>query len=94
MKTLPTDVAAYRQTPEFTESTVPAGLLGAHTTKPSVWGRIRVIEGSLLYRILEPVVEELLLEPGVDGIVEPGVAHQVEMRGPARFFVEFLRQPA
>ncbi len=91
MKTLPDDVAAYHQTPEFTESTVPAGLLGAHTTKSGVWGRIRVIEGSLWYRILEPVVEEVLLEPGVDGIVQPGVEHQVETCGPTRFFVEFLR---
>ena len=91
MKSLPRDVAVYRQTPEFTESSIPAGLLRSHTTKAGVWGRIRVLEGSLLYRILEPVVEELLLEPGVDGIVQPGIEHQVEACGPTRFFVEFMR---
>ena len=91
MKSLPDDVAPYRQSPEFSESTVPAGLLGAHTTKAGVWGRIRVLEGSLLYRVLEPVVEEWLLRPGVDGIVEPGIEHQVEVCGPTRFLVEFLR---
>ncbi len=91
MKTLPDDVVAYHQTPEFSESTIPSGLLGAHTTKAGVWGRIRVLEGSLLYRILEPVVEERLLEPGVDGIVQPTVEHQVEVCGPTRFIVEFLR---
>ena len=91
MKSLPPDVAPYRQTQEFTDSDVPAGLLREHTTKAGVWGRIRVIEGSLRYRILEPVVEEMLLEPGIDGIVEPQVRHQVEPCGPTRFFVEFLR---
>ena len=91
MKSLPDDVTTYQRTPEFSESSIPAGLLGVHTTKAGVWGRIRVLEGSLVYRILEPVVEELLLEPGVDGIVQPGVEHQVEARGPTRFFVEFLR---
>ena len=91
MKSLPDDVALYRQTQEFTESNVPTGLLRAHTTKAGVWGRIRVLEGSLRYRILEPEVEEIMLEPGVDGIVEPRVQHQVEPFGPTRFFVEFLR---
>ena len=91
MKTLPVDVAAYHRTPEFSESSIPAGLLGSHRTKAGVWGRIRVLEGSLRYRILEPVVEELLLEPGVDGIVQPGIEHQVEACGPTRCFVEFLR---
>jgi tellurite resistance-related uncharacterized protein len=91
MKSLPEGVAVYRQTPEFSESTVPRGLLGAHTTKAGVWGRIRVLEGALLYRILEPVPEERRLEPGIDGIVEPGVEHQVEVSGPTRFIVEFLR---
>ena len=91
MKTLPDHVAVYQQTSEFSESTVPAGLLATHTTKTGVWGRIRVLEGSLVYRVLEPVAEQWLLAPGVDGIVEPGVEHQVEVCGPARFFVEFLR---
>ena len=91
MKSLPNDVALYRRTQEFTESNIPTGLLRAHTTKVGVWGRIRVLEGSLRYRILEPEVEEMLLEPGVDGIIEPRVQHQVEARGPTRFFVEFWR---
>ncbi len=91
MKSLPDDVVPYRRTQEFTESTIPTGLLRAHTTKAGVWGRIRVLEGSLRYRILEPQIEEMLLEPGVDGIIEPRVRHQVEACGPARFWVEFAR---
>ncbi len=91
MKQLPDHVTQYRSTPEFTEATLPGGLRGAHRTRPGVWGRIRVLEGELLYRILEPIPEELLLTPERPGVVEPAVAHQVEPRGPVRFRVEFLR---
>ena len=91
MKRLPDDGSAYRRTPEFTEATVPAGLLRRHSTKSGVWGRIVVQEGVLRYRILEPQVEEHRLRQGHDGVVEPAVAHEVEPLGPVRFFVEFLR---
>jgi tellurite resistance-related uncharacterized protein len=92
MKSLPEDVRAYRSTGEFSESTIPSGLLRAHTTKRDVWGRIRVLSGSLRYRILEPSEQEFLLSPDLDGIVEPEVRHLVEPCGPTRFFVEFLRR--
>ena len=91
MKSLPDDVRAYKRTPEFTETTVPAGLERRHNTKAGVWARIHVLEGRMTYRILEPEIEEHVLEPGRDGIVEPEIHHQVEMTEPVRFFVEFLR---
>src|SRR5690606_311089 len=58
MKTLPDAVRPYRRTPVFTEATVPAALLRAHTTKAGTWGRILVLEGRLRYRILSPRSEE------------------------------------
>ena len=91
MKALPTDVVAYKRTPEVHEDTIPAALRHAHDTKAGTWGRIVVLEGELLYRILEPAVEETWLRPGVDGVVEPTVRHEVEAPGPVRFYVEFLR---
>ena len=91
MKTLPTDVSAYQRTPEFTETTCPPGLEKRHNTKAGVWARITVLEGRLRYRILEPAIEEHVLEPGRPGIIEPQVDHQVELNEPVRFFVEFLR---
>ena len=91
MKSLPSNAVAYQNTKEFTETSVPAGLLRRHNTKAGTWGRIHVLEGELLYRILEPEVEEILLSPGRNGIVEPEVYHEVEPRGSVRFFVEFLR---
>ena len=93
MKTLPRDAVAYQRTPEFDETSLPAGLRRRHTTKPGVWGRIRVLEGSLRYRILEPALEECVLSPSRPGVVEPGVPHEVEPIGAVRFFVEFLRRP-
>ena len=91
MKPLPPKAVSYQRTREFTQSTVPAGLLRRHTTKPGVWGCIQVLEGSLRYRILEPTLEEHVLTQEQPGVVEPEVPHEVEPLGPVRFFVEFLR---
>ena len=90
MKTLPEHVVAYKRTPEFDESTVPAGLLNHHQTKASVWGKIVVLEGCLLYRIHEPE-EEIRLDKNTYGIVEPEVLHQVKPLGKVSFYVEFYR---
>ena len=92
MKSIPSHVEAYQKTPEFTESTVPPGLEKRHNTKAGVWARICVLEGKMIYRILEPFEEEHTLVPGRDGVVEPQVDHQVQMDESVRFFVEFLRE--
>jgi tellurite resistance-related uncharacterized protein len=91
VKTLPPDATSYRRTAEFSETTVPAGLLRRHTTRPGVWGRICVLEGTLRYRILEPRLEEQVLSAERPGIVEPEVPHEIEPLGAVRFYVEFLR---
>lgn len=91
MKALPPSATAYKQTPVFDEHSVPAGLLSSHSTKVGVWGRIVVLEGTLLYRILEPAIEEIELGPEQAGIVEPQILHEVVPRPGVRFFVEFHR---
>lgn len=91
MKQLPDHVVAYKRTPEFTERTVPAGLLHEHQTKASVWGTIVVLEGRLQYTINEPETEVVVLEPGHVGVVEPQVRHEVKPLGSVRFYVEFHR---
>ncbi len=91
MKTLPSSVEPYSQTKVFDQFTVPAGLLKSHNTKAGVWGKIIVLEGELTYRILEPVVEEILLTPTVAGVVEPTIRHEVIPAPNVRFYVEFLR---
>ena len=88
---LPLGCEAYRSTPVFTEATVPPGLLRSHRTAPGTWGLIHVLEGRLLYRVLEPLSERILDPSGAPGLVEPGVPHEVAPLGPVRFQVEFYR---
>lgn len=92
---LPADAQPYARTAEFTEATVPAGLLRAHTTKAGAWALIRVLEGQLAYRITDPrrPQSETVLTPETSpGVVEPTILHEVEPRGAVRFFVEFHRR--
>jgi tellurite resistance-related uncharacterized protein len=91
---LPADVRAYKRTATFSETTVPAGLLRAHTTKEGAWGLIHVLEGRLAYRVTDPrrAPSEKILTPETEpGVVEPTVLHEVEPLGPVRFYVEFHR---
>jgi tellurite resistance-related uncharacterized protein len=88
MPGLPEDVERYKQTRVFDEDIVPTALLHDHKTKAGTWGRIVVSEGRLLYTVGD---ESWTLRPGVDGIIEPGVAHKVTPQGAVRFHVEFLK---
>ena len=92
MHELPAGLTVTKRTPVFDEATTPAGLLRDHTTKPGVWARIRVLEGELGFRTLGPAPEEHLLTPTRPGIVPPELPHEVALRGPVRFCVEFLRE--
>jgi tellurite resistance-related uncharacterized protein len=87
--TLPAGLTAYKQTPTFDQDSLPAGLRREHRTKAGVWALIHVVEGSLLYRILDPASEEILTV-GTPGIVVPEQLHEVEPLGPMRMFVEFF----
>jgi tellurite resistance-related uncharacterized protein len=78
----------YKRTAIFDENTLPAALRREHRTKPGVWGVIRVLEGRLRYRVLEPA-SEAILEPGKPGFVMPDEPHLVESLGPMRMQVEF-----
>ncbi len=91
MKDFPQDVTAYKKTPEFTEISVPQGLLNDHSTKEGVWGKIVVLEGELEYTIQEPTVEVVTLTPNLNGVVEPTVKHHVKPLGSVIFYVEFYR---
>ena len=88
---LPDYVKPYKQTPVFTETTIPDGLLNIHQTKAHVWGKIVVLEGELLYRCLEPDISEELLSADHAGIVEPACKHQVMPQGNVKFYVEFYQ---
>ncbi|MRW83004.1 DUF1971 domain-containing protein [Pseudoduganella sp. FT26W] len=93
MKTIPDTVTHYKSTTVFTQDTVPAAIQRGHTTAGDVWARIRILEGSLLYRITDPRVlaEEVLLTPDLPGVVEPQIEHEVQVVGPVRFQLDFHR---
>ena len=91
MKTLPAEVSKYATTPEFTEETIPGKLKKSHRTKHETWAKIVILEGTLRYRILEPVLEEVNLSRSNYGVVEPEVPHEVETIGKVRFYLEFYR---
>jgi tellurite resistance-related uncharacterized protein len=90
MRPLPEGLEPYRRTPDFTEATVPAGLLKDHKTKPGVWGVIHVTAGRLRYAIPSRN-EEVELHPGLNGIIEPEVLHKVMPFCAVTFYVEFWR---
>jgi tellurite methyltransferase len=92
MPVLPVEVEEYKRTPTFTAETVPSGLLSDHRTRAGVWARIVVSSGELEYSFGEPRRVFVLSAKRV-GIVIPEVPHQVSLRGPVSFHVEFLRAP-
>jgi tellurite resistance-related uncharacterized protein len=94
VNSIPPEIRPYLRTEEFTKESVPPGLDVPHNNKPGVWARICILDGTLVYRILEPSTEEHTLRPGADGVVEPQVDHQLLIEEPVRFFVEFLRLPS
>jgi tellurite resistance-related uncharacterized protein len=94
MKPFPDHLVPYKRTAEFMDTSVPSGLLHAHRTKEGVWGKIVILEGSLLYRILEPVREEIQLTPDRYGVVEPTITHEVVPQAGVRFYVEFYHEAA
>ena len=91
MRSLPGDVEPYAKSPEFSEDTIPENAQRSHRSKEGVWAKINILEGRLLYRILEPEAQEFELTPEMPGIVEPEVAHQIAPAGKVRFFIEFYR---
>jgi tellurite resistance-related uncharacterized protein len=85
-------VKAYRSTPVFDETTLPAALRSRHTTKAGVWGVVRVLEGRVKLTYLEPL-SEILLDPATPGPLLPEQPHFVEPLGPMKMRVDFYNEP-
>jgi len=88
---LPEEAEAYKTTAWWTHETVPKGVLGNHRTRPGTWGRVEVAEGRIRYVAGPPAAVNAVLEAGDTGIVVPEHPHHVELMGPARFRVVFLK---
>ena len=89
----PAQAVRYKSTPVFTELTVPKALLKKHSTKAGVWGRIRVLDGRLLYEILEPKIQTFTLDKDSTAYIVPEVPHRVEKIRNVIFQVDFLKVP-
>ena len=88
---MPNGLTLVRTTPEFNDSTVPQGLLAAHQVAAGVWGRLRVLAGSLRF-VFEAVPSATFdLEAGEHVDIPPATAHRVELLPGCRFVVEFHR---
>lgn len=88
----PEGLVAYKRTPDFTEITVPSGLLRSHSTKAGVWAKIHVLSGRLRFTDLVLGTRHELDE-GVHAVVYPQSEHEVAPEGAVRFFVEFHSVP-
>ena len=82
----------YKSTPVFDETTLPAGLRREHRTKTGIWGVIRVLEGRVRYRVLDPG-SETILDPDHPGMILPDQPHFVEPLGTMRMRVDFYDRP-
>ena len=91
MPSLPAHAEVYKTSPEYTEKTIPEGLLQDHRLRAGTWGRIVVREGKVMYATADPGGAAWVLRPGIDGIIAPSQSHWVAPHGRVRFVVEFLR---
>lgn len=88
---MPEGFAPYQRTPDFTEGSIPKGLLKVHSTKRGVWALIHVVRGQLEYSVHEPVNRNQLVSLESPGIILPEVPHHVGPIGDVEFWVEFWR---
>ena len=89
---LPPGLEPRRRTRIFDEASLPAALRREHRTKEGVWAVIHVLEGRLLYRVLDPPAETVLT-PETPGMVRPEQPHAVTPLGAVRLFLEFHARP-
>lgn len=87
---LPDGLTLVRSSPQWTEQTVPAGLLRAHRLASGTWGQIVVDEGQLRFIMsVEPPID-IVLVPGSSQAIPPDVEHHVQPLGPVRLAIDFL----
>lgn len=78
------------RTVTFDEATMPAGLRRDHRVAERTWGLLRVLEGSLRFRLATDPPVDVELRAGASHPIPPAVPHSVEPLGPMRMAVDFL----
>ena len=82
----------YKSTPIFDEESLPEAIRNDHSTKPGVWGLLRVLEGEVRLVFHEPR-RDVQVTPENPAPIPPEAVHHVEVNGPMRMQVEFYREP-
>lgn len=88
---IPNNVSAYKKTPNFSQDSVPSGLLKNHKTKAGTWGKIIVLKGEIEYCIQTNPLEIIKLTSSNYGVVEPEQLHFIKPLGAVEFYVEFYK---
>ena len=87
---IPGGLRFVRSSPEWTEQSVPQGLLRAHRLGNGTWGRIVVQIGTLRFIMSTEPPIDAVLGPGSSQAIPPGIEHEVQLLGPVRFTIDFL----
>jgi tellurite resistance-related uncharacterized protein len=88
---MPTDLELAHTSKEFTDRTVPPGLLRAHQLASDVWGRLCVRSGHVLFSFEASSNDPIVVSEGGHVDIPPDVRHHVEPQADARFVIEFYR---
>ena len=88
---LPDGMELQRVTDVFDAGSVPAGLLRAHQIAEGVWGRLRVVGGTVRVVWEDDAERPVVLGEGDSIVVPPLRRHHVELDDDSRFAVEFHR---
>jgi hemoglobin len=86
-----TQTIPYRSTPVFTNDTLPEALRRAHSTKPGVWGLLKVIKGSVLY-VIEESGEGQIVHATQSVVIQPQQLHSVDPQDDMEMQVDFYRE--
>jgi tellurite resistance-related uncharacterized protein len=89
----PSGLSVARTAGPFDSSTAPAALQREHRIAARTWGRLRVLDGSLLFTMETTPPMSTMLQAGDVQSIPPDIPHAVRLEGTVRFAVDFLVDP-
>jgi tellurite resistance-related uncharacterized protein len=87
---LPSGLSVVRTAGPWGASTMPAALQRDHRVAEHLWGRLRVLAGSIGFELATVPPVSVVLTVGDEQPIPPGVPHRVVPHGDGRVAVDFL----
>ena len=87
---LPSGLRVARTAGPFDNDTLPAGLRRPHQVGERTWGLLRVLAGSVDFRLETEPALEVHLEQGAEQAIPPQVPHVLTIAGPMTVEIDFL----